>query len=396
MPFTWMAKLSEPTAALYSHASAVVLQQANPEIISMSVDSSLASAITLRSAAYFCLFFLLLTVIDSRSRLQLLCYVIVFSGLFQAAYGSFMTLSGFEYMLGEKKYSYVGYATGTFYGRNHFAGYLEMALATGMGLLIAGKKNQSKNAGLRWRGKLRKLLSLVLSGKAVLRLMLVIMVIGLILSRSRMGNAAFFNSLLVTGVIALFFSPSFRRPGVYGLLISIIVIDVFLLGSWFGLEKVVERMEQTSMVSDSRDEVGQTALAIISDFGWTGTGAGTFHYLSPSYEKEQIGSIAFHAMNDYLEILSDLGFPGFSCLTGVVLISLWQAITALRYRSSSFVRGMGFAGFMGTLSLLIHSSVDYNLQIPANAMLFIAMLAIPIIALSVDKNQPKQSHEFAY
>jgi O-antigen ligase len=101
-------------------------------------------------------------------------------------------------------------------------------------------------------------------------------------------------------------------------------------------------------------------------------------------------------MNDYLEILSDLGFPGFSCLTGVVLISLWQAITALRYRSSSFVRGMGFAGFMGTLSLLIHSSVDYNLQIPANAMLFIAMLAIPIIALSVDKNQPKQSHEFAY
>jgi hypothetical protein len=45
---------------------------------------------------------------------------------------------------------------------------------------------------------------------------------------------------------------------------------------------------------------------------------------------------------------------------------------------------MGFAGFMGMLSLLIHSAVDFNLQIPANAMLFIAMLALPTIALSVD------------
>ena len=95
----------------------------------------------------------------------------------------------------------------------------------------------------------------------------------------------------------------------------------------------------------------------------------------------------FTPINDYLEILSDLGYPGFSCLAGVVLISLWQALKALRHRHSSFVRGMGFAGFMGTLSLLMHSSVDYNLQIPANAMLFIAMLAIPTIALSVDKNQ---------
>ena len=81
--------------------------------------------------------------------------------------------------------------------------------------------------------------------------MLVVMVIGLILSRSRMGNGAFFNSLLITGLIALLFSPSFRQPGVYGLLLSIIIIDIFLLGSWFGLEKVVQRMEQTTLVSES-------------------------------------------------------------------------------------------------------------------------------------------------
>ena len=136
LPFVWLAQLPVPTAALYSQAAAVISPQASLQSIPLSVDSSITSAIALRSAAYFCLYLLLLLVIDSRSRLRMLCYVIVLSGLFQAVYGSFMTLSGIEYLLGVKKITYLGNATGTFVNRNHFAGYLEMTLATGMGLLM--------------------------------------------------------------------------------------------------------------------------------------------------------------------------------------------------------------------------------------------------------------------
>jgi len=32
---------------------------------------------------------------------------------------------------------------------------------------------------------------------------------------------------------------------------------------------------------------------------------------------------------------------------------------------------------MGILALLQHSTVDFNLQIPANAMLFITIIALP-------------------
>jgi putative inorganic carbon (hco3(-)) transporter len=264
-----------------------------------------------------------------------------------------------------------------------------------MGLLMVRSKSKehTQPAGQGWRRRLRQLLNLVLSGKAIFRLILVIMVIGLILSRSRMGNGAFFNSLLITGVIAITVSAAFRKPGVYLLLLSIIAIDVFLLGSWFGLEKVVQRMEQTSLVSEQRDEVDQGLVPMIEDFNWVGSGAGTFRYAFPAYVNGNYGGYD-HAHNDYLELLSDLGVIGFSCLAGLVLTSLWQALKALRYRHSSFVRGMGFAGFMGTLSLLIHSSVDFNLQIPANAMLFIAMLAIPTIALSVDRKQLKVNSGF--
>ena len=36
---------------------------------------------------------------------------------------------------------------------------------------------------------------------------------------------------------------------------------------------------------------------------------------------------------------------------------------------------MAFAAVMAIVSLLIHSFVDFNLQIPANALMFVVMLA---------------------
>ncbi len=40
------------------------------------------------------------------------------------------------------------------------------------------------------------------------------------------------------------------------------------------------------------------------------------------------------------------------------------------------MRGLGFSGVMGIVALMIHSSVDFNLQIPANSALFVLLLAV--------------------
>ena len=85
LPFAWLAKLPVPTAVLYSQAAVVISPQTSLQNIPLSVDSSITSEIALRGAAYFCLYLLLLLVIDTRSRLRMLCYIIVLSGLFQAA-----------------------------------------------------------------------------------------------------------------------------------------------------------------------------------------------------------------------------------------------------------------------------------------------------------------------
>jgi putative inorganic carbon (HCO3(-)) transporter len=63
-------------------------------------------------------------------------------------------------------------------------------------------------------------------------------------------------------------------------------------------------------------------------------------------------------------------------LGAVVLASLWTAIRAQLKRRDPLLQGMGFAATMAILALLIHSAVDFNLQIPANAAMFVVMLAL--------------------
>jgi hypothetical protein len=50
------------------------------------------------------------------------------------------------------------------------------------------------------------------------------------------------------------------------------------------------------------------------------------------------------------------------------------------------MRGISFACIMGVTSILIHSWVDFNLQIPANAALFMVLLALGWISLYHDRH----------
>ncbi|MCI0561853.1 MAG: O-antigen ligase family protein, partial [Nitrososphaera sp.] len=387
LPSDLVTKLAPSIAAFYHAAYAVIQPDAPPDYLYLTLDRGATLHTALRSLAYWCLFLLVLLVVNNRHRLKIFCYTIVASGFFQAVYGSIMTLSGLEYLLFTKKYAYVGFATGTFVNRNHLAGYLEMALAIGIGLLLMTGKEKAVDPSSRWRGRAREILRLLLSQKAILRLMMVVMVVGLILSRSRMGNVAFFTSLLITGCIAIAFSKPFRRVPIYILLSSIVAIDIYLLGVWFGLEEVAQRLEQTHLSTEHRDEVIEYAIPMIEDFWLSGTGAGTFIYVFSAYVKENFGAVYDHAHNDYLELVSELGVIGFSLLCVFTLLSLFKSFMALRDPANDFVRATGFAGFMGTLSLLIHSTADFNLYIPANAMLFIAILALPFVVSSLGTNR---------
>jgi peptidoglycan/LPS O-acetylase OafA/YrhL len=63
-----------------------------------------------------------------------------------------------------------------------------------------------------------------------------------------------------------------------------------------------------------------------------------------------------------------------------VLLALWQALRELWRRQSTYRSGVGFGAAMGLMALLVHSSTDFNLQIPANAATFVVLGAIAVLA----------------
>ena len=119
-----------------------------------------------------------------------------------------MVFSGLEYGFFVQKEVFRGLATGTFVNRNHLAGYLELCLAVGTGLMLSGL---SGSAAEDWSESLRRLLRSLLSDKVRVRLALVVMVIGLVLTHSRMGNTAFFLSLSIVGTFYLLAVRRVRR-----------------------------------------------------------------------------------------------------------------------------------------------------------------------------------------
>lgn len=343
-----------------------------------SLDPARTYQQLLLGAALTALFALTLLLVKSKRRIRILIYTLIVSGICQAVYGSLMTLSGIEYILFLPKEHYRGLVTGTFINRNHMAGYMELCLAVGIGFMIATLKS---DAATGWRDFGRRVLEALLGTKARVRIGLVIMVAALVMTHSRMGNTAFFASMTIAGVIALILSKRASRATVI-LLTSLIIIDLVVVGTFFGVEKVINRIENTTLGTIKRDEVNEFALPLFQDNMMTGTGAGSFYGVFPEYRQEEIGTLYFdHTHNDYLQFAIEFGLIGFIPLLLMLALTFIVALRAQWQRSDSLMRGLSFTALMAIIAFGIHSTVDFNLQIPANAATFMVILALGWISM---------------
>jgi putative inorganic carbon (hco3(-)) transporter len=357
--------------AAVSSGHAALLQGLPIDETTISIDPGRTRQLALLAWCYWLLFIQTLLLIDTRERMQTLMKVLVLCGLSQALYGSFMTLSGLEYGFFIKKTAYLGAATGTFVNRNHLAGYLELSLAVGTGLLVASLGAEQRRD---WRDRLRGLLDGMLGPKVRMRACLALMVIALVLTRSRMGNVAFFVALPICGLLLMLLQRRIHK-GALLLFASMFLIDFLIVGQWFGFNELAERLQSTASEAENRDEVVRDSLPLLKDFMVTGTGLGTYYTAFPQYRGADIKDFYDHAHNDYLELGADLGLIGMAALVLSVGYALAAAVRTMGSRRNPLAIGAAFAAVMAISSLLIHSSVDFNLQIPANAMLFVVLLA---------------------
>jgi O-antigen ligase len=230
-----------------------------------------------------------------------------------------------------------------------------------------------------------------------LRLMLCVLVIALVSTRSRMGNTAFFSSMVIAGLIGLALSRHATR-GTVALLVSLIAIDLFIVGSWFGVEKLAQRLEQTTLERriephgeesvEQRSEAARYGLNIVGDYPAFGTGPGSWYAAFPRYRGADLQPFFDEAHNDYVQFLAENGLVGFGLLSAIALWSIGVALKAQYQRRDPLMRGLAFASIMGITAILIHASVDFNLQIPSNAIMFIVLFAFGWIALYLDRRPP--------
>ena len=368
LPVEILKMLSPQAARWHSAAAAPAALLAAP----LTLDTYATLEAACKSTAYLAFFVLSLILLRDHGRIRFTAYALIASGVLQALFGALVSLES----LGEV-------AAGTFPNRNHYAAYLTMCLSVGIGVLIAslsGEKHRS------WGLFFRDLMQWIITPKMALRLGLVIMVIALVLTRSRMGNSSFFISLLVTGLIGLLLAKRATKSMVI-LLISLVAIDVFIVGTYFGTRRVVDRIVQTTTETEDRDEVAAYALDMWKDYPVLGAGLGSFPVVFPRYSKEGTLVSYTHAHNDYLEFGAEVGALGLALLGLMVLMSFAAALRAQYLRRDPLMRGLSFAAMMGILALMIHSAVDFNLQIPANALTFMLLLAFAWISLYHARNE---------
>lgn len=341
-------------------------------------------------------FCICLQLVNTQSRLRTLAFIIVASGVFQACYAALTILGGTDFdILGIRSpYWASGSATGTFINRNHLAGYLEMSLAVGIGLMISNLGDAVSN--ITWREHLRSLLQTLLGPKTRQRLLLIAMVIALVMTHSRMGNTAFFASMGICAAIGYIFLKRRSRSMVL-LFGSMIVIDVLIVSTWFGLERLAARIEQTAGSRELRLSINNEGWVWLKEHWLTGSGAGSFTSVFPAYRSPDVTGFFDYAHNDYLQLLGEYGILGAALFAAIAIYSLWTSVQAQRERRNPLMQGMAFGSMMGIISLLIHSSTDFNLHIPANAALFTILCAIAFIARHMDSQarNPKLRHRAA-
>lgn len=368
LPALWVAALSPETWRVQEGVA--------PPTLSLDVHQTRIYAAL--SVAYLCCFVVVVMCVRDRHRLDRLAYWLVLTGVVQAVLAIALYSLKAKYFV---FYTQVQHVTtlGTFVNRNHFAGFMELCLGVGVGLMLARLGNQSEGSR-SWRERTVRWLKFLLSPKMVLRMLLVVMVIALVLTRSRMGNTGFFASLLVVGTLALALTRR-SAPAMVTLIISLVLVDVLVVGTWVGLEKVVERVQgpQFAIDVDFRADVAAHAVDLVADFPWFGTGGGSFYSAYIRY-RSMLPGYFDHAHHDYLELAADFGLLGLALLGALVVSTFWVSARAMAKRRSALPRGIAFGVMMAMVAIAIHSTVDFNLQIPANALLTVVVLAMGWLA----------------
>ena len=294
---------------------------------------------------------LLLTQVFYRSRhLRGLVWFLMSLGFFVSIFGilQHLTFNGKLYWFRVMRYG--GLPFGPYVNRNHFAGFAELLIPIALVPLILGRVRRER-------------LFLV-------ALFALVPIVVLLLSASRGGIISLAGQLVILFLLLLI-----RRVRSKNILVGgMVVLCAVLAVSWIGVHQVLQRfagLQSLEVSQAKRAAMRRDTWRIFLDHPLIGTGLGTLQMVFPRYDSLYDGKIVNHSHNDYLEALAETGALGGLCCAWFLGVLLLNSLRGLADLGSSFGASLNLSGLVGCCGILIHSLVDFNLHIPANALLFV-------------------------
>jgi O-antigen ligase len=319
----------------------------------------------MRVLVYAILFVAILNNLHRQETIQ----IITFSLLSLATIISFYAI--YQFLTGSNRVwtlltPYPHRGSGTYFNPNHLGGFLEMLLPLGLAYTLTSRLKPVVKVFLAYASLA------LLAG------------IGVTVSKgswisTTLALAVFFGVLI--------FRRNYRAPAL-GLLVVLLGGCLYLFPkSIFFQMRLKQMFTQSGNVNDElRYSVWHPALRMWQDNPWWGVGPGLFNTRFRAYRPEGIQLSPEYTHNDYLNTLADWGAVGtalVACAWVLLALGVWKTWSSVRLSSGDLGGKSGsnkfafvFGASVGLIAILLHSVVDFNMHIPANAILAIALMAL--------------------
>lgn len=306
---------------------------------------------------YGLLAFLVVQTLRRSAQVRHLGAAISLYGLSVAVFALIQSLSSggkLYWMRAPRTYAWI---YGPYYNHNHYAGLMELLFPVSLVIAL------SRGVRGKWR--------------SVPAFAAIVMIGSIFLSGSRGGMIACLIQLTILGLVV--WTGGSRKSLITA---AALLISIGILMFWAGGDSLVSRIGSIRQESKSELESG-VRLAIDRDglkmfaarpgLGW---GLGTFPVVYPQFRSFFTDKFVNRAHNDYLQLLTETGLAGFAMMLWFVVIVYRAALQKMHDWSWDLNGAVALAAVVGCSGILVHSFVDSNLQIPANAALFYVFCAI--------------------
>ncbi|HXF04757.1 MAG TPA: O-antigen ligase family protein [Blastocatellia bacterium] len=361
------------------------------EATSLSLDPATTRRTAVTLATLVGYFFLATHFLATRRRLLATVIVLILLGFSIALVGVIHKLTSNGKLLWFRDVEAIEIAFGPFVNRNHFAGFIEMILPLPLALIVAQGVARDK-----WilYGFLTVALgtALVLSASRGALVVLAAQLVALpVLSRwmsQQHGQRAEDASCSVAPRGRRFPRPTVRAAAGVVILVAGISLGVV----WIGAEPVISRFssanpdmrsqkdEAMTAATDtgeslSRPTIWRTTMRMIRDHPFLGVGLGAYPVAYTRYDEATGFYRVEQAHNDYLQIIAEAGVIGLLLLIAF-MIAVGRAAGAALASPMVVERSLALGAALGCWGIAVHSLFDFNLQVPANALLFLLLVAI--------------------